>query len=102
VEAVCSGLGDYVEDSSAGASELGAKVTGLHRHFLDGVGDVEVAYWLSTSRLLNSAICTVVGLLKKVLLSSEQCKLDESSYARVQPETSMSIAMHACGAPTLT
>ena len=41
VQAVCPGLGDDVEDAAAGAAELDAKVAGLHRHLLDGVGDVE-------------------------------------------------------------
>src|SRR5262245_61425991 len=41
VQAVRSGLGNDVEDSSSSAAELDAKIACLHGDLLDGVGDVE-------------------------------------------------------------
>ena len=41
MQVVRSRLGDDVKNSAARAAEFDAKVTGLHRDFLDGVGDVE-------------------------------------------------------------
>src|SRR5579864_6282761 len=70
MQAVRSGLGDYVENAAAGAAELDAKIAGLHGHLLDRVGDVE--------RLCDAGVyhLVVLGAIQQVVISAKALAVD--------------------------